>query len=686
MPGLDSRDNEKALTLFRAGNPAAAAQVCEAILRRNRRDLHALYLLALIAVRGRDCAEAERIFAKLTKIHANSAEIWNNRGSNLYAISAEIWNNRGSNLYAMNLSDRALEAFDQALAIEPTFVEALYNRGKLLDDAEQLEAALASYDKCLELQPRFVSALNNRGNVLEKLERNDEALTSYTKCIAAAPTYAAPWKNTGVVSIKLRRYEEAANALARALELDPAEDAIGHLIYARQQLCDWGDLPALISKLVDGVQKGKVAVPFVLLGATDSAELQLQCAQDYVTKKYALATRTLWRGERYAHERIRIAYLSADFRDHATAYLTAGLFERHDRTKFETIAISFSPHRPDDTRQRIRNAFEKFVDVRNMSDGEVANLLRKLEVDIAVDLMGFTQHHRLGILTLRPAPIQVNYLGYPGTVGARYIDYIIADRVVIPTADQQFYSEKIVCLPDTYQPNDDRRACPALDVTRSGQGLPEHGFVFCSFNKTFKITQMIFDIWMRLLRQVDGSVLWLLEGDALVPVNLGREAEKRGVAARRLIFAKRVAMEHHLARHRLADLFLDTLPYNAHTTASDALWMGLPVLTCPGKTFASRVAASLLSVAGLEDLIASSLEDYEARALKLARDRPLLDSLRKRVESSRHDGRLFDTALYTRQIEAAYVEMWERLQRGEPPADISVRRLERDGRAGLVST
>jgi predicted O-linked N-acetylglucosamine transferase (SPINDLY family) len=672
MPGLDSRDIERALTLFRAGNSAAAAQVCEAILRRNGRDVSALYLLALTAMQQQDCAKAERVFAKLTKIAANSAE---------------IWNNRGANLYAMKLPDSAIEAFDRAIAIEPTFSEAIYNRGKALNDTGQLEAALAAYDKCLELQPRYVPALNNRGNVLEKLERNEEALTSYNKCLAAAPTFATAWKNAGIVLIKLRRYEEAAKALGRALELDPAQDAIGHLIYARQQLCDWGDLPALISKLVDDVQKGTVtAIPFVLLGATNSASLQLQYARDYVAKEYAPARRSLWRGECYAHERIRIAYLSADFRAHAIVYLTAGLFEHHDRTKFETIAISFSPYHPDEAQQRVRNAFENFIDVRNMSDGEVASLIRELEVDIAVDLMGLTQHHRLGILAFRPAPIQVNYLGYAGTIGAPYVDYIIADRVVIPAADQQFYSEKVAYLPDSYQPNDDRRVCPALDVTRSSEGLPEHGFVFCSFNNTFKITPMIFDIWMRLLRQVDGSVLWLLEGDGLVPQNLRREAERRGVAASRLIFAKRVALEDHLARHRLADLFLDTLPYNAHTTASDALWMGLPVITCPGKTFAGRVAASLLTAAGLEELIASSLEDYEAIVLKLARDRSLLDSLRERVESSRHDGRLFDTALYTRQIEAAYVQMWERLQRGEPPACISVPRIERNGRAGFVPT
>ena len=671
MPGLDGRDIEKALTLLRAGDPAAAAQVCKTVLRRNGRNVDALYLLALTAMQRRDCEEAERFFAKTTKLAPNSAE---------------IWNNRGSNLCAMNLPDRALEAFDRAIAIEPTFSQAIYNRGKLLNDAGQLVAALVSYDKCLELMPRFPEALNNRANLLVKLGRNDEALATYNACIAVAPTFPKVWNNVGIVLIGMNRYKEAAKAFGRALELDPrAEYAIGNLIYARRQLGDWEELPALETRLLACVQKGETAAtPFALLAVADSCQLQLQCARSYASKRCPPAERTLWQGERYAHERIRIAYLSADFHDHPTANLTAGMFEQHDRSKFEIIAVSFRPAGTSDMRARLTRTFDRFIDVESQSDKAVAETIRELEIDIAVDLNGFTQDCRTEILARRPAPIQVNYLGYPGTMGAPYIDYIIADRVVIPAADQQFYSEKIVYLPDSYQPNDDRRACPALDVTRSGQGLPEHGFVFCSFNNTFKLTPMIFDIWMRLLRQVDGSVLWLLEGDTLVPSNLRREAERRGVAASRLVFAKRVAMEHHLARHRLADLFLDTLPYNAHTTASDALWMGLPVLTCPGKTFAGRVAASLLTAAGLEELIASSLQDYETMALKLARDRPMLDSLRERVEASRHEARLFDTALYTRQIEAAYLQMRERLWRDEPPASISVPRIGRNEKAGFV--
>src|SRR5215831_4587695 len=663
MQGAGSRDIEKAQALYGSGNMAAAAQACKVILRRNGRDVPALYLLALTAVQQRDCARAERVFAKLTKIEPNSAEIWANRGANLYAL---------------NLFDRALEAFDRALTIEPAFFEVLYNRGKLLNDVGRLEEALAFYDKCLELMPGFVEALNNRGNLLAKLERNDEALASYQKCIAVAPTFATVWKNAGIILSKMRRYEEAAKALGRALELDPnAEDAIGYLVHARQQLSEWGDLPALTSRLLDCVQKGTGAViPFVLIAAADSCRLQLQCARDYIAKEYPPADRMLWRGKRDTHARIRIAYLSADFRGHAVAYLTAGLFEHHDRTKFETIAISFSLGDPGEMQARIRNAFEKFTDVRNKNDREVANLIRELEVDIAVDLMGFTHYHRLGVLALRPAPIQLNYLGYPGTMGAPYIDYIIADRYVVPSHLRSGYSEHIVYLPDTFQANDTKRPLPTRAPSRLEVGLPERGFVFCSFNNPAKITPAVFDVWMRLLLQVENSVLWLLADSAASERNLRREAQARGIAPDRLIFAPRVGYDDYLARYRLADLFLDTLPFNGGTTASDALWAGVPVVTCSGEAFAARMAGSLLNAIGLPELITQTLSDYERLALKLATDAGMLTDIRAKLSRNRATYPLFDTDRFRRHIEAAFTTMHERHRRGEPPADISVSCIE----------
>ena len=325
-------------------------------------------------------------------------------------------------------------------------------------------------------------------------------------------------------------------------------------------------------------------------------------------------------GERYRHDRIRVAYLSADYHSHATSQLAAGLFDTHDKNRFETVAISFGPDDTSAMRGRLMRAFDRFIDVRDKSDGAAAALIREMEIDIAVDLKGFTQDGRPGILALRPAPVQVNYLGHPGTMGARYIDYLIADRRIVPDGHERHYSEKIVYLPDSYQANDRKRRIAERTPTRADEGLPETGFVFCSFNGSFKITPELFDIWMRLLKAVEGSVLWLLDDNPAAVRNLKREAEARGVSTQRLIFAPRRPVEEHLARHRLADLFLDTLPCNAHTTASDALWAGLPVLTCTGDTFAGRVAASLLSAVGLPELITDSLPSYEALAMKLARD------------------------------------------------------------------
>jgi predicted O-linked N-acetylglucosamine transferase (SPINDLY family) len=384
----------------------------------------------------------------------------------------------------------------------------------------------------------------------------------------------------------------------------------------------------------------------------------------------------LWRGEIYAHDRIRIAYLSADLHDHATAHLMAGLFEMHDKSRFETTAVSFGPDDRSDLRRRLKNSFEHFLDVRADSDQAVAELVRQREIDIAVDLKGFSQNARPGIFARRAAPVQVNYLGYPGNLGADYFDYIIADETIIPDDRRQFYSEQVVWLPDSYQANDSQRQIAATTPTREQCGLPGTGFVFCCFNNTIKIMPEMFDIWMRLLTDVDGSVLWLIDGNATASANLRREAERRGVSAARLIFAPRVALAEHLARHRNADLFLDIVPCNAHTTASDALWAGVPVLTYLGGTFAGRVAASLLKAAGLPELVATSLEQYEAMALALARDPGRLASIKEKLARNRGTCPLFNTRRFTRHIEAAYVTMWEQSQRGQRPSGFAVPAIE----------
>jgi predicted O-linked N-acetylglucosamine transferase (SPINDLY family) len=448
----------------------------------------------------------------------------------------------------------------------------------------------------------------------------------------------------------------------------PPQWVPGYIAMCHLHCCDWQSLDAERTKISADIKAGRVVLdPTGNAVISHSLEEALQCARLWAGDILRSPAGRLWNGEIYRHDRIRLAYLSADFRTHATAFLMAGVFEQHDRARFETVAISYSADDHSPMRARLANAFDRFVDVRDRGDMEVAELLREMEIDIAVDLKGYTNEGRPGILNYRPAPVQAHYLGFPGTMGVDCVDYLIADSVVIPPEHRPFYTEKIAYLPDTYQCNDSKRAVATRIPTRIELGLPP-GFVFCCFNNNHKILPETFGIWMRLLTQVDGSVLWLLKDNDAVAANLRREAAARGISPERLIFAPRTDPALHLARQSVADLFFDTLPYNAHTTASDALWAGLPVLTLAGSTFAGRVAASLLTAAGLPELITHSPSDYEALALKLARDPAALAAIKAKLRANRNSCALFDTVRITRSLEAAYTQMWERAQHGLPPA------------------
>jgi protein O-GlcNAc transferase len=586
----------------------------------------------------------------------------------------EAINNLGNALRALKRPEDALSAYDRALRADPDFADALSNRGNTLLDLRRSDAALESYDRALAVNPTHPNALLGRGTALRDLGRYGGALESYDRALSVRPDLAEALSNRGMVMQELGRYEEAGADYRRVIEVQPDYDyARGHLLHARQHCCDWRDFESDVTRLIELVRNGKRAVlPFDFLAVSGSAADQLRCARIHAADKYPAAPRRAWSGERYDHERIRVAYLSADFHAHATSFLMAGLFEAHDRTRFETTAISFGPEIADEMRARLQGAFEGFVDARHMSGHETARLLRELEIDIAVDLKGYTAHGRAEILSHRAAPVQVSYLGYAGTLGADYVDYLLADRIVVPEEQQSCYSERVVYLPDSYQVNDSRRPVAGRAPTRAEAGLPERGFVYCSFNNNYKITPAIFDVWMRVLQRADGSVLWLLEDNAAAARNLRHEAERRGVAAARLVFAPRVRPEEHFARHRLANLFLDTLPYNAHTTASDALWACVPVLTCLGTAFPGRVAASLLGAVGLPELVTRSLEQYEELAVELAHEGGLIEDLAARLARNRAICPLFDTDRMRRHIEAAYVMMWERQRNGEPPAGFAV--------------
>jgi protein O-GlcNAc transferase len=423
--------------------------------------------------------------------------------------------------------------------------------------------------------------------------------------------------NRGDLLRDLRRHEAAADDFTRLLNIRPNRDYVaGELFHVRNHCCDWGDYNSQFDRIVSGIHENKrVITPFSFTAVSDCAKTQFQCANIYADDKCSNSNKPMWSDVNYQHDKIRVAYLSADFYEHATVHLMMGLFEAHDKSRFETNAISFGPSATDELRFRLESAFTNFIEVHDKNDREVAALLREMEIDIAIDLKGHTGGARPRILSFRPAPVQVNYLGYPGTMGCDYIDYIIADPFLIPEDQHSFYTEKVVYLPDSYQPTDSGRRIDDETMTRSEAGLPEHSFVFCSFNNSYKITPRMFEIWLRLLDRVEGSVLWLLGENPAAIRNLRRHAGMNGIAPDRLVFAPRLAPSAHLARHRLADLMLDTSPYNAHTTASDALWAGLPLVTCSGASFAARVAGSLLRAVGLPELIAETLEDYEALAL-----------------------------------------------------------------------
>ena len=490
----------------------------------------------------------------------------------------------------------------------------------------------------------------------------------------SGPILAELLHNRGNALLKLQRYAEALASHEQALRCDPNhQPAFAGLATAALLTCDWARTTKLAGKLEADVAAGHSTInPFTFLGYCDSPALQLKCAQAFVRRTVPQSLTPLWTGELWRHDKLRIAYLSADFREHATAFLTVELFEQHDRSRFEVLGISYGQPEQSEMRSRLLKAFDQFHDVARQTDQAIARLLHELQADIVIDLKGSTLGSRPAILAYRPAPIHVNYLGYPGTTGADFIDYIVADPTVLPFEEQPYYSEKIVHLPDCYQANvSQRRVGPALP-TRHAARLPDTGFVFCCFNNNYKITPPLFDVWARLLHAVDGSVLWLLRDSAGAETNLRDAARSRGIDPDRLVFAERVEPAAHLARHRLADLFLDTLPYNAHTTASDALWMGLPVLTCHGNAFAGRVAASLLRAVVLPDLVTQSLPAYEALALKLARDPSLLASFRRRLQYNKSTSPLFDTRRFCHHIETAYTTMWGLWQRGEQPRSFSV--------------
>jgi predicted O-linked N-acetylglucosamine transferase (SPINDLY family) len=566
----------------------------------------------------------------------------------------------------------AVAAYEAALVIEPRNADVASSLGNALRIQGRLRQALQACKDALALDPDLAAAHNNAGNVLVEMGRASEALPHYERAMALRPDSADAARNLGHALITLKRPLEALAAFERARAVDPQMAwLLGDWLHTRMSVCDWADIDLAFAELARRIDEGApVASPFAVLAAPLTAGQQLRCFSTYVRESSFPPERAL--PPRESHGRIRLGYFSADFHGHATAYLMAGLFELHDRNRFELFAFSFGPRSQHPMRARLEQAFDQFIEVSDLSDVEIADRARELGIDIAIDLKGYTQDSRPGIFSSRAAPVQVAFMGFPGTMGAPFIDYMVADPIVVPPQSVGDYSEKVVFLPHSYQMNDARREVSPRVYTRTEAGLPERGFVFCCLNNSYKITPDVFEVWMRLLKAVPGSVLWLLQDNPHAASNLAQRAVASGVARERLAFAPRLPMPEHLARQRLADLFLDTRFCNAHTTASDALWVGLPVVSCMGATFASRVAGSLLHATGLAELAVDTLEAYESLALSLAQDPERLAQLRRRLQEGRDRWPLFDSAQQAHHVEEAYSSIWRRHLTGLPPDHIRV--------------
>ncbi len=653
-----------------------------------------LYALALAQQRAEEIDAAIETYGRCLQLNPNSPEIYNNLGTAL---------DRAGRL------EEAVECFRRALLLDPAYVRPLVNLGRVLRLQGRPFEALAILQRALVLSPDGPLALTNLGFVLTDIGRRGEAIQHLRRAIALEPGLAEAHHGLGRALAYSGDMTGARDSLRRAIALKPGlldahvllasslvvlqqladaltvleaylrkrpddQNALATALNCSQSMCDW----AGVSRALDGLRGLPAhfahAQPFSIIGVSDDPGEHLQAAR---ARAASIARPpNLLRGPITRHDdRLRLAYVSGDFHTHATSFLIAELLELHDRSAFELFGVSFGPDDQSPLRRRVLGAFTECLDARERSDAEIATWLAEREVDIAVDLKGYTAYARPGIFAQRPAPVQVSYLGYPGTMAAPFIDYLIADPFLIPEAEQGFYTEKIAYLPDCYQVNDRRRQVAEHAPTRAEAGLPESGFVFGCFNVSWKITAAVFDVWMRLLAAIPDSVLWLLEDNRWAVQNLRREAAARQVAPERLIFCPRADNRSHLARHLLADLFLDTFPCNAHTTASDALWSGLPLLTCSGRTFASRVAGSLLYAAGLPELVTYSPESYQRVALELARDRDRLASLRARLTADREALPLFDTPAFCRHLEAAYRHMWSLHREGKGPETFAVERI-----------
>jgi predicted O-linked N-acetylglucosamine transferase (SPINDLY family) len=692
-PGLAEAWYIKGNSLRMLGERAQAVAAYDEAVRRNARHAAGWTNLGCVLHELRRFAEAEQAFQRALRLEPRGATHWLNCANALLAMDrapealacceralslapqlSAAWLSAGAALRRLGRLQEAVTSIERSLSGTPNDAAGWNSHGNVLQDLMRLPEALSSYDRAVVLDPRNASIRTHRAGVLLSLYRHEEAIAECTRALSLAPDMLGALQNRGNAYAVQRNPEAARADFARILQLEPDHPFAASMLFkCKAELCDFTDRDRECAELA--ARSVRVAeTPLAVLLATDDPEIQLSAARTYLRYK-GLEEQILApaAARRETPQRLRLAYLSPDFRDHPVGIAIAELFEQHDRTRFELTAVSLRGSDQSSIRRRLESAFDRFLEVGDASDARVAEAITALEIDVLIDLTGLTEGGRPGILARRPAPVQVNYLGYPGSAGGKYHDYLLADRYVIPQGEQPHYTEKIAYVPDCFMVSDSTRLIASETPPRAELGLPEDAFVLCSFNAPHKISPQVFGAWMRLLDRVPESVLWLSVANPAARANLRREALRHGVPGHRLLFAQRIVeADRHLARLRAADLALDTFPYNGHTTTADALWAELPVLTCSGRSFASRVAGSLLHAAGLEQLVTSDLPSYERVAVELATNRAHLRELRQRLARSGVPRPPFDTPRACRSLERAYLTMWERHLHGESPATFGV--------------
>ena len=647
---------QKALFLHQSGQLTEAEKHYTKLLKYLPKDTFLLSNLGTLKLQKNNLEDGIKLIEKSLEIDSNQPNALNNLGVVLQKHLRP---------------EEAIDKYDRAIAIVPGYAEAYSNRGNALMDLNRFNEALESYNQAVRIKPDYALAYSNRGNTLKDLNRFNEALESYNRAIVLNPNYANAYSNRGETLIKLGQIEQAVDSFQRSILLNPNIDYIfGELLNAKMRLCLWDKLSNNLRELKTKIKNSeKVSSPFPLLSLIDDPDILKKVSENYVKNKYPSNTQQIVNLPKSQKSKIKIGYFSPDFRSHPVSTLTAEIYELHDREKFEIHGFYFGPDTQDAMNHRIKHGVDYFHNIQSVSDDDAVKLSRSLGIDIAIDLTGFTDFQRIGIFSRHAAPIQVSYIGYLGTMGADYYDYILADLNIIPRENQKFYTEKIAYL-SSYQANDSKRIRPDIFFHRKDLGLPESGFIFCCFNNTYKLTPETFDSWSRILKKAKDSILLIYVDNEVAKKNLRKEISNRGINSSRLFFGERLPESEYLARYRVADLFLDTQPYNAGTTASDALWMGLPVLTLCGNSFPSRMASSLLNALKIPELITLNQNDYESLAIELAIEPKKLKLIKDKLDNNISTAPLFDSQKFIKSLESVYCKMYDRRFNGLTPDHI----------------